>query len=83
MLKFTSASGSGFRVITATDITRTVPIIRTGTITDRTIAVITIAPITGQPDVGIIAIIILTTITGANCGGDNWNKPARYALEPA
>ncbi len=68
MLKFTSASGSGFRAITATDITHTVTIIRTGIIPDRTIAVIIIAPITRQPGVGIIATIILTTITGANCG---------------
>lgn len=69
MLKFTSASGSDFRAITATDIPHIVTIIRTGIITDRTIAALTIAPITGQAAVGITAIIIPTTITGISFGG--------------
>ncbi len=68
MLKFTSASGSDFRAITA-DITHIVPIIRTGIITDRTIAATTIALITGQGGAIITATIIPTTITGANFMG--------------
>ena len=67
MLRFTLGLGSVFRATTA-DITRMVPIIRTGTIPDRTIAAITIAPITGQAGAVIIAIIP-TTITGTNFMG--------------
>jgi hypothetical protein len=47
---------------------QTVTTIRTGIIIDRTIAGITIAPITGHADVGIIGIIISTTITGTHFG---------------
>jgi hypothetical protein len=66
MLKFTSASGSDFRAITATDIPHIVTIIRTGIITDRTIGALTIAPIIGQVGVGITATIIPITITAGN-----------------
>jgi hypothetical protein len=67
MLKFTSASGSGFRAITATDIPHMGIIIRTGLTTDRTIAALTIAPTIGQVGVGITGIITRITITGTNC----------------
>jgi hypothetical protein len=81
MLKFTSVSGSDFRATTA-DITHMVTIIRTGTITDPTIAAITIVTITGQAG-GVITAIIPTTITGINFMGLRPNKLARHAFEPA
>jgi hypothetical protein len=67
MLKFTSASGSGFRATTATDITLTVTIIRTGIIIGRTMEAITIGHTTTVA-IDITGTIIPTTITGANVG---------------
>jgi hypothetical protein len=70
MLKFTSASGSDFRAITAMAITRMLTITRTGITTGRTIAlIIDPAPITGQAAIGITAITIPTAITDTNFEG--------------